>query len=165
MLWGITCSCFLLEQNYGKNGGKWIPSSGCKRWILWGLAHCKRLLSQRAPHIFPSGFYMDMGWELNYVWNNIRPGHETFNSLHPIFSFLKKVPPLTEQKEQEMCDSMMPVDPCLTVAPCPYLFHSAVGTSQVHCLLCFAAKRVKAQAVFHCCSQVLPLTSVCWRKC
>lgn len=103
MLWGITCSCFLLEQNYGKNGGKWIPSSGCKRWILWGLAHCKRLLSQRAPHIFPSGFYMDMGWELNYVWNNIRPGHETFNSLHPIFSFLKKVPPLTEQKEQEMC--------------------------------------------------------------
>ena len=48
------------------------------------------------------------------------PGHETFfNSLHPIISFLKKVPPLIDQnemKEQEMSGAVMLVDPSLTVA-------------------------------------------------
>lgn len=40
------------------------------------------------------------------------------NSLHPIISFLKKVPPLIDQnemREQEMSGPMMPVDPSLAV--------------------------------------------------
>lgn len=61
-----------------------------------------------------------MEWELIDVWVNMWPGHEmSDNSLHPIISFLKKVPPLTDQnemKEQEMSGSMIPVHPSLTVA-------------------------------------------------
>lgn len=61
-----------------------------------------------------------MEWELIDVWVNTWPGHETsVNSLHPIISFLKKVPPLIDQnetKEQEIPGSVRPVHPSLSVA-------------------------------------------------
>lgn len=157
MFWGITCSCFSLEQNLvAKMGKRGLQAHGA-RGGFWEVCLTARGFFLRGPYSFPSRFCMGMWWELNDVWDNIGPGHEMFNS-H--FAFLKEVPPLTDQKEKETCGSMMPVDPCLTVAPCPHLFHRAVGTSQVH-LFSALLHRVKAQAVFHCCSQVLPLTTVC----
>lgn len=56
----MACSCFLLEENHGKNGERWTASS----WILGGLADRKELLAQRALHSLPSASFL-----YGHSWN------------------------------------------------------------------------------------------------
>lgn len=81
------------------------------------------------------------------------PGHERFvNSLHPIMSFLKKVPPLIDQnemKEQEMSGPVMPAELPGWFLPSLLPGYSRYITGTLPATMDFAAYRVKVRSVFH----------------
>lgn len=81
------------------------------------------------------------------------PGHEKFvNSPHPIISFLKKVPPLTDQnemREQEMFGPVLPVDPSLAVAswmvPAPTSF-TAEQVPHIYAACCYVLRCIQSKS-------------------
>lgn len=56
----IACSCFLLEEDHGKNGERRTPNSQ----ILGSLADRKKFLAQRGLHSLPSASFL-----YGHSWN------------------------------------------------------------------------------------------------
>lgn len=160
----ITCSCFSLEENHGKNGERWTPSSWHKRLIFRKSAWSQEASGSEGPTQFVISHFFTwtfMEWELIDVWVNMCPGHERFvNSLHPIMSFLKKVPPLiARMKWKSRRCLVLWCQLSFSGGSWHCFFQGTVGTSLPD-TMDFAAYRVKVRSVFHWCSQVLPLTTV-----